>query len=436
MLHFIHLCNTVSAMAKTNVIHKPNELIFLKPRERQRITALTRLIYNTIILFTQWQLHGAEIDSNRWFSCPLVDLLEVCGLLGKEGNYDYRHVKKQIREIRNFDIEWRFFDDDNRLRERGIGLIDKFEMAHLERSIVFSWKVDDKVQELLQNPDKLFSRINLEIMSKLSSGASMSLYEICFRYFGNSFGKAEGFTPANGLDWWILALSGNPQSHPEYKAFKRDTLVPAMKEINSEITDISIRLEEIKKGRSVHQLRFHISPKATDQKQDSEMSATDKRLRHLGLSEKQVLNLLNKYQENPSYLERHLAGAEFAKARNAIKTTAAGWLYKALDQDFTYEEDLSLKSISASHKLFDDTQEQLPKPVEKDKDYERTIALFLSLDGARQEKMLHEFFQMFSHWKRHYDEGLTNPLIRRNLASWLLAKGYASEAATNPVSLS
>lgn len=51
---------------------------------------------------------------------------------------------------------------------------------------------------------------------------------------------------------------------PEYKYFKRNLLVPAIKEVNT-VTDIEIELLEFKKGRWVEDLQFTTKPKAQQQ---------------------------------------------------------------------------------------------------------------------------------------------------------------------------
>jgi len=63
-------------------------------------------------------------------------------------------------------------------------------------------------------------------------------------------------------------LSGAPQSASldklEYRFFKRDTLTPAVAEVNS-VTDIEIELIEHKEGRAIAEIQFGIKPKVQTQ---------------------------------------------------------------------------------------------------------------------------------------------------------------------------
>jgi hypothetical protein len=85
------------------------------------------------------------------------------------------------------------------------------------------------------------------IISQLRSHAGVALYEICTRY------KDIGRTARQAWRWWCPVLSGNPPSEKsarlEYRIFKRDTLKPAIAEVNA-ITDIDVELVEHKDGRA------------------------------------------------------------------------------------------------------------------------------------------------------------------------------------------
>lgn len=476
-------------MAKTNILHKPHELIFYKPKDRQKLTALTRLLYNGIVLFTQWQLHDEKVDPSRWFSCPLIDLLDMIGLTQGEGKYDYRTVKKHIQEIRTFNIEWRFNDENNNLRERGIGLIDKFEFAHINKSIIFSWQMDENVQSLLQRPENLYARIDLELISKLRSGASIALYEICRRYMTNKFGHAEGFTASYDLDWWVLTLTGNPQAHPQYKAFKRDTLLPALDEVNNlEGGEFTVRMEELFKPgmrRRVVGLKFHIKEKVRANAPSLESTSFENRLKALNLNSKQVLKLISKYQDNPQYLEKHLAGAEFAMAKNLIKKTTAGWLYKALEEDFSYEKNVSNIPTHSSQKPFENQNELQAQPLVKEipispaakdayeqylkldpqaqevlyekylmsikpdllelmkkkgglerdsygfqsflaskMDEQRALMIYEQFDEGQKLKLKENYLKSYSFNRHVFDDQFTNAQVRKTFTLWLVKNGY------------
>jgi hypothetical protein len=121
--------------------------------------------------------------------------------------------------------------------------------------VEWSYAVNLK-QELLE--PTVFARLRLEVISQLRSHAAVALYEICTRY------KDIGQTARQEWRWWVPVLTGSPVTEKlarlEYRIFKRDTLKPAIAEINA-ITDIEVDLAEHKRGRAIGEIQFRIRPK-------------------------------------------------------------------------------------------------------------------------------------------------------------------------------
>ena len=82
--------------------------------------------------------------------------------------------------------------------------------------------------------------------------------EICSRYIG------VGQTARKAWSWWRPVLLGRPDDERlqrlEYRIFKRDTLRPALAEINA-LADIEIEMLEFKSGRFVSDLQFTVRKK-------------------------------------------------------------------------------------------------------------------------------------------------------------------------------
>jgi len=411
---------------KTKIAHIPNEALFPKIKEKTKLTHIGRLVKNSVLLSSQWQLHGQEPDDNRIFASPLKDLLEVCGLLEEGGTYQFHHVKKHFIALRHIDVAWRFNDEINRPSEIITGLIEKPGFTYDKNGIIVRWQMDKRVQQVVANPDGNFTKIDLELTSKLSSGSAVALYEVCRRYLGNKFGDGDAFTKTEPLAWWFLVLKGDPQANPPYKIFNRDTLQPAIEEINIlPGGDIKITLETIKVGRAVTALRFLVKPRADSIKQAGlTKTSIEARLQFLGLNQKQVFALIKKYQANPDYLETHLTGTEFARARNAIKDTAAGWLYAALKNNYSYEEGESTTVTHASHKVFE-SEPIVAKPISEVNsqalpDVDGAIVKYLGLSEERRLELKEEFLKAHAHWKRAFDEDLSNIVVKKSLGAWLL----------------
>jgi len=411
---------------KTKIAHIPNEALFPKLKERAKLTHLGRLIKNAVLLSSQWQLQGQEPDDNRIFASPLKDLLEICGLLEEGGSYQFHHVKKHFIALRHIDISWRFNDAINRPTDVTTGLIEKPGFTYDKNGIIVQWQMDKRVQQVVGSPDGNFTKIDLELTSKLSSGSAVALYEVCRRYLGNKFGEGDAFTKTEPLAWWFLVLKGDPQANPEYKIFNRDTLQPAIQEINNlRGGDIEIELETIKAGRAVTALRFLVRPRLDSINQAAPIQKTiETRLQLLGLNKKQCMALIEKYQTKQDYLEKHLAGAEFARARKTIKETTAGWFYSALKNDFNYDQVQSTTVTHASHKFFESAVMQPSNvPAQQALDIDGAIEKFHHLDGAEKEEIKIEFLKAHTHWKRIFDDDLSNIMVKKDLGAWLIAEG-------------
>ena len=112
-----------------------------------------------------------------------------------------------------------------------------------------------EVHEQVMAPST-FTRLSIVYQSSLKSGSALALYEICRRYATNP----SKLTFIQTVEHWHGLITGNPlsaDSAPLYKYFKRDTLKPAMAEVN-QLTDITIELIEHKNGRRVEKLQFKV----------------------------------------------------------------------------------------------------------------------------------------------------------------------------------
>jgi hypothetical protein len=127
-----------------------------------------------------------------------------------------------------------------------------------ERGQVFvEWSYAVNMRHELLDPE-IFAKLSLDVISQLGSHPAVALYEICSRYIG------VGQTARKAWSWWRPVLLGRPDDERlqklEYRIFKRDTLRPAMAEINA-VADIEIEMLEFKSGRFVSDLQFTVRKK-------------------------------------------------------------------------------------------------------------------------------------------------------------------------------
>jgi len=108
----------------------------------------------------------------------------------------------------------------------------------------------------IKNIFKGYSRLNLNIVNKLCSTYSIALYEYSFSKLKEG---EESCTFNVKLDE-LTEVASFRAFYKEFKYFKRDVLVPSIKEINSS-TDIEVEYELVKKYNKIHSVNITVTRK-------------------------------------------------------------------------------------------------------------------------------------------------------------------------------
>jgi Initiator Replication protein len=391
-------------MAKTQIIHKPNELIYIIPTSDQRITGTMRLLYNALILISQ------QMGKQEEYVAILNDVLQLCGL-----SSDFRTVKKIFKDIRRLDFEWRYIDDTID-ETRVLGFIDEPRfIARKGHPTLVSWKLNSLIQDRLLDPSLFFTRINFETMTKLSrAGASLALYEIFSRYVTNNKAGGPGRTGKHLLEWWIPRIVGSHEYKPEYKFLKRDLIKPALEEINN-LTEFLVELHEYKCGRTVKEIEFTITKKValstseinihTEGYNDSragDLSLYD-RVISFGIKPGVANSILEKYQ-NHEYIRRHIDGLEIAYKKGTVKSPAA-WLHTSLANNWKHQTNYDLpkkprtklKAVSSrvgEEKVKKNNSDQLAEgPIYSDEEKALAYSKFEELSDNLKSDLINEFLE-------------------------------------------
>lgn len=174
---------------------------------------------------------------------------ELCNIFGiKEHGENYNHFKKSIKELADVSFWLETEKKDILCR-----WIDKVEIN--KEDLTVSIQFDDILKPYLLELQKSFTEYEISNVLVMKSPYSIRLYEILKSYAG-----LNRFTISVERIKKLLQY----ESNTEYKYFKRDVLQKAIDEINR-FTDLKIELEQIKNGRKVFELVFHISiKKSTD----------------------------------------------------------------------------------------------------------------------------------------------------------------------------
>ena len=238
---------SVVSADETALLKKAVNTLAIIPKSA-RITTLGRKSYN--VLLYQAQEQGLEKDV---FRAPLDAVVKGLDF----DSHDLALIKKHLRAMVSTTVEWQSPTTGEGSNWNVSGLLAHARLSKEGGQVWVEWSYAVNLKQELLEPT-VFARLRLEVISQLRSHAGVALYEICTRY------KDIGRTARQAWRWWYPVLSGNPPSEKsarlEYRIFKRDTLKPAIAEVNA-ITDIDVELVEHKQGRFTSEIQFRIAPK-------------------------------------------------------------------------------------------------------------------------------------------------------------------------------
>jgi hypothetical protein len=324
-----------------NVVKRANETIGIVPSGNHRLTNLVRRLYSVILLFSQRQGDKEE------YRAVLSEMLEAANSSGSNRT----QVKAILRDIRAIGVDWNVREGDRDIW-KNVGLIEEPGLIDGKGTpTIVTWKLPKIIRSRLLDPHGFFTRISLETMTRLKSGASIALYEICCQYASNDHGKGEGgLTFKGSLDDWMPRILGTRKTGYEYKFFKRDVLIPAIEEIQT-IADLRVEIIEHKIGRKVAELQFrvfqnhHSIEQQNIKNQRAQLTMIEvpdrtfkhaERIQSLGLSRIAAEKICQEYADREPYLVKSI---ELVEMRDRNTTAAplrskAAFLKQALKEGY------------------------------------------------------------------------------------------------------
>lgn len=236
-----------SPVRVTGPLRKPVFSLALVP-QNSKITALGRRTWNVLLHIAQDQ--GLERET---FRAALTDI--VRGLDYNSG--DMKIIKTHLRAMVSTLVEWQSPTAGEWQTWDVCGMLSHARLSKERGQVFVEWSYAVNMRHELLDPE-IFARLSLDVISRLGSHPSVALYEICSRYLG------VGQTARKPWSWWRPVLLGRPDDARlqklEYRIFKRDTLRPALAEINA-LADIEVEMLEFKSGRFVADLQFTVRKK-------------------------------------------------------------------------------------------------------------------------------------------------------------------------------
>lgn len=237
------------SVRQVELFKKPVATLAIVPKTGA-ITRVGRQAYTIMMLMARDQ----ECDKDGRYTAPVSAIMK--GFDGAEGSREElkRHLKSMVTHV----IEWQSPTADEATAWVACPLLAQVKLEKKNNENWVTWVYPPDLRSELLSPER-YAQLQRSTISKFRTHAGLALYEICARYKDNP----SKVTPRQKWRWWLPVLTGKPvgdTQKTEFRFFNRDTLKPAIEEVN-EVSELTIRLNEFKVGRFVDELQFVISQK-------------------------------------------------------------------------------------------------------------------------------------------------------------------------------
>jgi hypothetical protein len=411
---------------ENETVKRANQTIGVMPRHGSgNMTLLVRRLFNVLVHFAMKD--GVE---HEVYQRPLRDVVKFIDYNSKDNERLRRHLKTMIGTV----VEWNTASEGGQEWEAA-GLLASAKItrpAMKGQPSILEWSYAKPIRKLLLNPER-YTQLSLIMHTKLKSGASIALFEICARYHNSPGGK----TMRQPYDWWVPVLTGaNDKTLPEYKYFKRDVLRPAINEVNTH-AEFTIDLIEHREGQRVAELQFAVVAKPAKQGEPSEAPHYDgallERVIRIGLTQEKAKSVCETYspldiERAATYVEKRVA------SRNAppIESKPAYFLH-ALKQKYREPEPVAKPKQTALDLVDPDDAIEKLRSAYATHQRNEAYGYWRENEAERQKELLAEFLQTdVTQMIREQIKKtvLDHPMARAAFTGWLAAKlwGEPSEA--------
>ena len=423
---------TTIEAADLKQFRKTNEAIGLRVVEGN-LSLLSRKVFNVMMYHAQLAKvpgQNAPIDTptaRQYFWIPLSDL-------ARDAAYDSKDVAYFKRLLENLqDVKLQRETERQWTSERLVSSVTLVNAGGPGKhgQVWFGFAFPPEVSEQVMMPST-YTKLSLVYQSSLKSGAALALYEICRRYLTNP----TKLTAILTYEQWYGKVSGNPVNIiklPEYKYFKRDTLRPAIAEINA-LTDITIELIEHKVGRRVDGLQFRVDPSKQPQLEfpappiiDTELIG---QLYKMGLSSHDASDIVAQYTD--ATVRAAIAKVEERMAQKSLKPLDAPaaylkWALREIDNapqphNVTHAGDGSRETKSTKGTGSTLMEKFLTARAQE------AFGVFEAMGTAERDELFEKFRSDPQNGKSmRFDKGLSSTMVRAMFSRW-----YARELWGEP----
>lgn len=264
----------------------------------------------------------------------------LCEMIGFDSK-NIAYLKAALKGLMETVVEFDVLEEDGKSSWEAMVLMSYARIKDGE----CTYRYERALAEKLYHPD-VYSKINLSVLREMNSAHALVLYENCYRY-----------VDIGHTAWWdvdlfrkLMAVDTMPSYKP-FKALNRNVIQPAMKEVNK-LSNIQISLETIMQGRTVTSIRFLVRPNAqlslVGMEGDDEVnsSAAYKALLAEGISKTLARAWVLEHDESYIFEKLELANGHATSGR--IKSSKAGFLKSAIEEDFKSEASVKKQQLAAA----------------------------------------------------------------------------------------
>lgn len=250
-LNLTHNCLMSIDIIGPDKIHKSVSALAMVPKTGA-ITRVGRQAYTVMMLIARDQ--GIEDEKTGLFTAPLNSVIR--GFDGSKGTVE--ELKRHLRSMVTHIVEWQSPSPGEASDWSACGLLSQVNITKKGGENWLSWAYPPALRQEMLSPQR-YAQIRRSTIAQFRSHAGLALYEICARYKDNPSHK----TSKQHWHWWLPVLTGKPvpdQIKTEFRFFNRDTIKPAIEEVN-EVSEILVSAQEFKVGRSIEFIQFQVNLK-------------------------------------------------------------------------------------------------------------------------------------------------------------------------------
>ena len=424
--------------AATGELRKAVDAIYAYP-EKGRLSLITRKAFN--LLLARAMESGPE---HEWYEISVRELARDI----RYNSNDMKHLENTLNAMQTTILKWDILEeigDRKRHVRNSIQLLGQVQIisgvssdGEATSAKTIRYTFNSQIKQRLLVPE-IYARINLQLQNEFSSTHTLALYEQVIRYKGNV--SADGWAYTVKLPWreWRkLILSGESgEIYEEWKYFRRDVIMKAIKELNVVLTDFEVEVIVHKSGKLVSDLQFRLRQKAqpsfellSEPRPIIDTESLAPRLERLGLTAKEIDRLVS--NSDASLLEEIAAGMEARLKRRDLPAVRDAAAYFASElrrlKQSSYEAQAShvksKKGASAHAKASPaQTEETKPRRTARTKAGQTDVEQrFADLPEAVRDAWIEKFASSLNNpavVSEIVRKGVSGPIVRAVFIPWL-----------------